>query len=338
VQQFSFPKGKSENRKEPAEVVLVVNPNSASGKTGKNWDTLFSEIRKILGSEVDFAFTAKPGDGTTITRNLIRQGVKRIIPIGGDGTINEVANGFFEEQVGIRNSSDKLKPINPDAAMGVVPSGTRNVLARSLGLNSDLLECFGCFVHGKPTKIDVVAVSATNPSSGELNPARIFLNAAEMGIAGELVDRSKKVRGTLNSRLISTITAAVATVPSYESNLCDIDLDNGRERLLAKMTLGIVANGKYLGGGFKAAPLADVYDGLFDLVVLKDSGSFKILDELVKMKSGDYRNEGDIIYLQGKDALVRSKERDVTVTIDGEPAGILPAEFSVHEGSLSVVL
>ena len=324
-----------------AKTILVVNPNSAGGKTGKNWDALFSEIRQALGSDVEVVFTKKSGDGTTITRDLLKRGASRIIPIGGDGTINEVANGFFEELVGIRNGlieDLELKPINPDSAMGVVPSGTRNVLARSLGLEGTLAECCRNYAHGRPKKIDVIAVSATNPSTLEMNPPRVFLNAAEMGVAGEIVHRSKKVRGAVNSRLLSTITAVVATVPSYESNLCEIELDQGREKLLAKVTLGVVANGRYLGGGFMAAPEADVSDGLFDVVVLKDSGSLKMIDELARMKSGNYQGEGDIIYIQAKSATVRSKERDVSVTVDGEPVGILPAVFRIQKRALNIVI
>ena len=330
------------------KTVLVVNPNSGGGRTGRTWEELYVEMKKALGPDTEVEFTKKAGDGTIITRDLLRRGVDRIIPVGGDGTINEVANGFFEERVGINRKRGRkgdghpdslvLKPINPDAVMGVVPGGTRNVLVRSLGLKGSLVECCANFTRGTRTKIDVIAASATNPETLEMNPARVYLNAAEMGVAGEIIHRSKRVRNAVKSRLVSTVTAILATVPSYESNLCELEIDSGREKVLTKMTLGVVANGKFLGGGFMAAPIADVSDGLFDMVVLKDSGSLKMIDELAKIKSGDYRNEGDIIYAQGKSLMVKSKERQVTVTIDGEPIGILPALFRVQEKALTVML
>jgi diacylglycerol kinase (ATP) len=86
-----------------------------------------------------------------------------------------------------------------------------------------------------------------------------------------------------------------------------------------------------------AAPEANVSDGLLDMVVMKDSGSFKMLDELVNMKNGDYSGEDNILYAKAKKVLIKSKERNVTVTIDGEPIGILPATFQVLPKALTAV-
>jgi diacylglycerol kinase family enzyme len=99
-----------------------------------------------------------------------------------------------------------------------------------------------------------------------------------------------------------------------------------------------VANGRYLGRGFKAAPKASVSDGLLDITILKNSGSFKMLDELATMKGdADYTNEkNDIFYMQAKKISIKSKERDITVTLDGEPKVILPVTFEVYQNALGV--
>jgi diacylglycerol kinase (ATP) len=104
------------------------------------------------------------------------------------------------------------------------------------------------------------------------------------------------------------------------------------------MTMGVVANGRYLGGGFKAAPQASVSDGLLDLTILKNSGSLKMLDEFVNMKGNANSTEekNNIFYMQAKKVSINSKERDITVTLDGEPLGILPATFQVYQNALSV--
>jgi diacylglycerol kinase (ATP) len=78
--------------------VLIVNPSSSSGSTGKGWDDFFLKAKEIFGENPEIAFTKKSGDGTTLAREYLKKGFKNVVAIGGDGTINEVANGFFFEE------------------------------------------------------------------------------------------------------------------------------------------------------------------------------------------------------------------------------------------------
>ena len=136
----SYPYGAENN----GDTVLVVNPSSCSGTTGKNWDTLYVKIKNILGESPEVAFTKKSGDGTILTRGFLKNGFKNIVAIGGDGLINEVANGFFtctvkdeprrgrkgkdhdnSAEVREKDIQHILEPINPEAFMAVVPCGTR---------------------------------------------------------------------------------------------------------------------------------------------------------------------------------------------------------------------
>src|SRR5919108_5251795 len=134
------------NPKEPTstETVLIVNPNSSGGSTGKNWENLYNRIKEIFCENPMVAFSQKSGDGTTLTTDFLKRGFKKIVVLGGDGTVNEVANGFFEERKcgtqtsTIYNTAGKnndgkntepypvLKPINPEAILGLIPSGSRN--------------------------------------------------------------------------------------------------------------------------------------------------------------------------------------------------------------------
>ena len=344
---------------------LVVNPTSSGGSTGEDWNTQFTKIKESFGENPKIVFTKKSGDGTSLTRDLLKKGFKKIVAIGGDGTINEVANGFFtqlEKQrrtIGNKNTYDLannesqnkgqfpkspvLKPINAEVIMGLLPSGTRNVLAKSLDFPEDIVQCCSNLVVGKSKKIDVISATVSPATGAEGSDksskpiTRIFLNAAELGVAAEIIDRSKKVRNKVKNRLMSTITSLAVTVPYYESNLCEFSIDDGRENILTKMTMCIIANGRYLGGGLMAAPKASVTDGLFDIVILKDSGGLKMLDYFVDIKDGDYANNPDILYRQARKVSIKSKESDVTVAIDGEPIGILPATFEV-QSPLAIIM
>jgi len=344
--------------------VIVVNPTSSSGSTGKGWDELYSKIKEAFGGETpEVVFTTKAGDGTTLTREFLKKGFKRVVAMGGDGTINEVVNGFFSEEKNLSSQafsfssspvssnegsslesnnnknnfkSATLYPINPQAIMGLFPSGTRNVLAKSLDFPEEVMECCNNFIKGKTQKIDVISATATDPNDHLKAITKVFLNAAEIGFGAEVIDKSKKMRNKINSRIVSTVASIATTLPGYESNLCEVIVDDGREKVLLKMTMGIIANGKFIGGGFMAAPQASVSDGLLDIVILKDSDSITMLDELVNMKSGKYSDESDIFYMQSRKVSIHSKDGDVPVTIDGEPIGILPATFQILEKALTV--
>ena len=125
-------------------------------------------------------------------------------------------------------------------------------------------------------------------------------------------------------------------MPTYESNSCEIILDN-EKTISPSLTMGIIANGQFLGGGFNAAPKDSMSDGLIDLVILKDSGSLKMLEKLVNLKGDDsYTEEDNILYYQVSQVTLLPKERDMTVSLDGEPIGILPASFKVYHNALSV--
>ena len=122
-------------------------------------------------------------------------------------------------------------------------------------------------------------------------------------------------------------------MPTYESNSYEIILDN-EKTIAPSLTMGIIANGQFLGGGFNAAPKASMSDGLIDLVILKDSGSLKMLEKLVNLKGDDsYTEEDNILYYKVSQVTLLPKERDMTVSLDGEPIGILPASFKVYHNA-----
>ena len=101
---YSLPM-ENEIEHEKIETALIVNPTSGGGSTGKDWETLFARIKEAFDKEPHLAFTEKSGDGTTLARDLIKKGYQYIVAVGGDGTINEIANGFFVEEKGRGDSA-----------------------------------------------------------------------------------------------------------------------------------------------------------------------------------------------------------------------------------------
>lgn len=228
-----------------------------------------------------------------------------------------------------------MELVNPEGVLWIIPSGTRNVLAASLGLKHRAIDAFMHIKHMKKRSIDVIGVILTDNKNHRATQNRIVLNAAEIGFGAEIIDRAKKIRSKVKSRLLSTAAGIISTVPTYESNESEFIIDG--TSISTKLTMAVVANGNYLGGGFNAAPRASMSDGLLDLVITKNSGSFKILNKLIPL-GGDsqYSDQDDILYYQASQVLLKSKQRQVTLSLDGEPVGILPAVFRVYENILNI--
>jgi len=337
-----------------------VNPNSKGGQTEKNWESIKQNLLESFGNTLDFVFTEKAGDGTELARKYLKNGYGNIIPIGGDGIINEVANGFFSiEKSGMIGKEDlmtidygrilaltEIEQLNSEATMTILPGGTRNVLVRSLELPPDFIECCKHLSDSKETKkIDIIgAVVKQDNQEDSKNVFRLFLNAAEIGLGAEIIERGKVVREQISSRIISTITGVISTLPTYRSNTCQIiegSTTNKKimNRLTTMMTMGTVSNGSYLAGGFQAATRADISDGLLDSVVVKNSDSFKILQKLINIKKGEeaISNEDDIYYGQSQTVSWLSDiQNNITISLDGEPTGILPAFFRNYHQFLQI--
>jgi len=128
-------KSKRDTEPKSNRLILILNPNSQGGATGKNWKITYEKIKRFLPNPHGIIFTKKPEDGTIVTRKLLQQGYCNIAAVGGDGTINEVANGFFKIKPRNRSAMDpmKFKPVgklslvNAKATFWILPSGSRNV-------------------------------------------------------------------------------------------------------------------------------------------------------------------------------------------------------------------
>ena len=344
IKRTSKPKQKSDVSTSN-ELILIVNPNSQGGTTGKNWNLTYEKIKKFLPTPHRIVFTKKANDGTNLTRKLLKKGYDNIAAIGGDGTINEVANGFFNINPKNRSALDPMKfrpeprlsPVNAKAALWIIPSGSRNVLASSLGILHQGIDSFRRIQNMKKRKIDVIGVTIADKDNPVSTRSRIVLNAAEIGVGAEIISRSKRVRGKINNRFLSTVAGIISTLPTYESNECDIIMDGGRRKITSNVTMAVVANGKFLGGGFNAASRAKITDGKLDVVIMKNSGSLKMLQKLVEMKGdSEYLDEEDILYYQASQVMFLPKNRNMTVSLDGEPVGILPAVFKLYHNALTI--
>jgi YegS/Rv2252/BmrU family lipid kinase len=305
--------------------VVVVNPNSAGGKTQRRWPQLREIILQAFGP-FEERFTAAPGDGTRLAREALRGGAQLVIAMGGDGTINEVVNGFFD---------DEGKPVAPDAAFAVLPAGTGGDFIKSIGVPRDLAAAAAHLKQAAPRAVDVGRLTFVGSDGGQQR--RHFINIASFGISG-VVDRyvnasSKSLGGTLSFALAS-LKAGVA----YKNAPVRLILDGGAARE-GKIYNVAVANGRYFGGGMKVAPNAALDDGLFDVVTMGDMGLSDMLLHGLDIYSGKHIKLPKVTVERARRVeaqVIEGTGVEVLLDVDGEQPGRLPATFDLLPAGLKV--
>lgn len=309
--------------------VVIVNPSSAGGRTGKAWKKLAPMLREAYGAFED-CYTAAPGDGTRLTRQALREGAGVVLAVGGDGSINDVVNGFFDEG-DPEASLDGVGGIAPSASLGVIPLGTGGDFIRSIGIPRDPIEAARALAAAPAHTIDVGRLRYTAHDGSWA--VRYFVNVASFGIAG-LVDKyvnesRKSLPGTLAFAL-ATLRAGV----TYANSPVRVRVDGGEWKSGPIYNVSI-ANARFFGGGMKVAPDARLDDGYLELVRFGDMGLSDLLLNGKDLYSGRH-----LALKEVSTAKVRSVEaeaadgREVLIDCDGEQPGRLPARFDVLPAAL----
>ncbi len=304
---------------------VIVNPASNRGRTRRRWSEIRDGLRHFV-KDFKCDFTEKPLQATELARDAIKDGTELLIGVGGDGTMNEIANGFYEDR----------RLINPAATLGVVPSGTGCDLTRSLNIPPGLKNALRVITEAPSCPIDVGQVTYASPEGPR---ERYFLNVADFGLGGEVVKRVNDQR--LRRKASSYVRCLVSTMARYRSKRLRLWVD-GRELPEDDYLVGAVANGRVFGKGMKVAPDARVDDGLFDVVLVKG------LRFLEFCRYGWRLINGSHVKIRHKVTIVRGRRvearpaggpegaGDVLLEFDGEQDGRLPASFEIVERALPV--
>ena len=298
---------------------IIVNPYSARGKTELRWENIKSVI-KYYFSEFKYIFTEKPNQATEIAREILSDGFDLIIGIGGDGTLNEITNGFF---------SDKSKEvINEDASLGIIPSGTGSDFIRFLKIPRDFRKSVELIKNSKRKKIDVGKI--TFP--GIENKQKFFINIADFGLGADVIKKLSEVPENKRGPL-SYYTGLLSTIKNYQSKNVEITI-NDKKKISGKYLIGAVANGGIFGGGMKIAPNAEVDDGYFDLVLVKDMKKLEIVRNTPLLYRGTIIKNPKVEVHRAKTIEVTSTE-ETNLEFDGELGGKIPARFEIIEKVLN---
>lgn len=304
-------------------VLLVVNPTSAGGRTGRQWPAIADKLQG-LGLEFDTEMTSRPLEATEIARRGVEQGRRVVAAVGGDGTISETAGGFFEDG----------EPVPTQTALGVLPTGTGGDFRRTFAIPPDPLLAARVLLAGERRRIDAGRV--TYETAGGRREMRTFVNIADAGIGGEVVDRVNRGSKHLNGSL-TFLAASVRTLLTYRNRPMRIVVDGEPFEAVAQQV--VVANAQYFGGGMRMAPLADPGDGLLDVIVVGDVNVLENARGLARIRAGTHLEASNPKWTLHRARRVEvASPAQVRVDVDGEQPGFLPAVFEVLPGAIELLV
>ena len=303
-------------------MMVVVNPASAGGQTGKRWPA----IRGLLdhaGLDYQTELTGGPAEATEITREALRSGSTRVVCVGGDGTLNEVVNGFFDEDG---------SAIAENAALGIIPAGTGGDFRKSLNLTNDLNMAVTRLSSGQTRAIDVGRVDFGDGTH------RFFVNIAECGMGGEVVarvNRSKRKGGGLRGTAVF-LWVSLASLMKYRG--CDLTIEVDGVVVKRKLRNLVIANGKYFGGGMKVAPDALIDDGYFDVVLVGMTSRLDALKGIPGLYKGSHITRKEVKVSRAREIRVSTEDSEpVLFDLEGEQTGQVPARITCVAGALNVL-
>lgn len=306
------------------KTLAVVNPRSAAGRTA----TATGRIRRILEplGSMELVFTTGRMDAAVRTRQALRDGFTRIVALGGDGTVNEVVNGFFELGVNVF----------PGAELGIVEFGTGGDLRKTLGIPGDPEAAVARIVTGSRRLIDVGRARFVDRDGrpGE----RLFVNVASFGLSANTVhrvdgnQRFKRFAGGL-----AYAVGGAAEIMSFVAQPVQLRIDNQPEAEM-KLVFCAVANARYFGGGLEIAPMADVTDGQLDIITIANAPKLDLLRTIPLLFQGRHLEKPFVHHVRATTitATLVDPAGEMFVETDGESAGQLGVTFDVLPRSLSV--
>jgi YegS/Rv2252/BmrU family lipid kinase len=314
--------------------------NNAAAKARHAWPIVGARL-SAAAVEFDYHETSQAGDATTRTRAALRAGATTIGVVGGDGTLSEVAQGFFECDSNVENLP---APINAKAHLAIFPAGTGDDFARSeMGRRQSLLKWTDIFIaHCRSAeKENVRLVDVLYGLCDEYKTPFICLNASTMGIGGETAARVA-AQGEFMRRFSGEArfaVAAMAALAGWRERRVRVSIDDN-EVIDGNMNLVGVANALYAGGGMMLSPQAKIDDGKLDVVTASGLSRAQVLRELARIHKGGHVNNPKVRLVQGVGVSIEtfSAEDAMLIEADGNVRGVTPVEFRVMPKALRFVV
>jgi YegS/Rv2252/BmrU family lipid kinase len=302
------------------KTLAIINPRSAGGKTGRDAQTIARRLADVTGP-LTVAMTNAPMDATRLTTHALRDGYERVVAVGGDGTINEVVNGFFQNGL----------PINPEAEFALLNLGTGGDFRKTFDIDAGFDASLERIAEGRVRRIDVGRLSYVT-DEGKTGD-RHFANIASFGMSGDVMHRvNKATRIKRWTGRFAFTWGSLVSLFRYKARPVRLKVDTAFDEVVSVSTCA-VCNGQFFGGGMRVAPDASPDDGLLDVIVIGDAPKRDIMKSMNQIYAGTHVTNPHVKVFRGKSVIATPVEATagapVHIEVDGETPGRLPAMFEV---------
>ena len=305
----------------PEELVLIVNPRAGAGRAARLLPRLERALR-ARGFDPRVRRTERARHATDLVREALRGGAPGVAVVGGDGTLNEAVNGFFEPDGTALSASAWLAPL---------PCGTGGDFRKTVGISNDVESMVARLAEATPRPLDAGWLRYEDHDGRP--GACAFLNIASFGLAGlvdRIVNRGPKWMGGKPAFMLGTFRG----IARYRNQRVRLQVDDAAPYEHAILNVAI-ANGRYFGGGMQVAPHAQPDDGLFDVVAIERSGVRGNVGLLKHMYGDTLLEQDGVWHTRGRKVVAEPLDGvPVLLDVDGEAPGRLPATFEIRPGAL----
>lgn len=288
------------------KLYFIVNPVSGSGRDRRDFARVEALLRE-RGTAYEAVYSEHPGHAVALARAAVEAGERCVIAVGGDGTVNEVASVL----------------VNTGVVMGVLPFGTGNDLARVAGFPEDPEAAVDTLLAGRTRRMD----------AGMAND-RFFLNVSGFGFDVDVLVNTERYKEKYNG-MLPYLLGIVRTLSHLRRLHLTVTHDGVSESFTG--VLVTVGNGQYFGGGMHAVPPADLYDGLFDVLVIKNLSLLHFISLLPCFIKGKHMRNPVVHHFRTAELSVECEEPCI-LNLDGELGSATPASFRLLPGAIPMLV
>ncbi len=311
--------------KENDKWLVVVNPKAGSGKCEKDWPIIQNLLVKGRFSFIS-VLTERPFHAIEITRNMVNDlGFTKIIAVGGDGTLNEVVNGIFQQ----------TRFATTDIMLGMVTVGTGNDWGRMYKFPLKYEKAIRILSRQRTFLQDVGKVKYRHDTEDK---SRYFINMAGMGYDALVAKKTNAMKAEGKGGALAYLLNLVTGLFQYENVQLSIIID-GSEVVNDKvfsMSIGIC---RYNGGGMMQLPSAVPDDGLFDITVIRKTTKWRIVKNIKNLYDGSFIKLPEVDTFRGKTVNITSTPRhSIFLETDGESLGVSPLDFSIVPRAVKLIV